>query len=271
MQARGFLLGGTAGRTTLAGEGLQHQDGHSHVLASTIPNCVCYDPAYGYELAVIMHDGLRRMYQDEESIFYYITVMNENYQQPEMPENVEEGIIKGMYPLKKAAKKTKKHIRLLGSGTILREVIKAAEILKADFAISSEIWSVTSFTELRREAMAIERENRLHPEKKAKSAYVTEQLAKDDSPILAATDYIRTHADQIRPYISAPYVTLGTDGYGRSDTRAELRHYFEVDAKHIAYAAIVQLADLGLIEKSETKKAMKKLNINPDKPEPMTH
>lgn len=271
MQARGFLLGGTAGRTTLAGEGLQHQDGHSHILASTIPNCVCYDPTFAYELAVIIRNGLYRMYEKQENVFYYITVMNENYKHPELPEGVEEGIIKGMYLLEKAGKKSKKHVQLLGSGTILLEVMQAARMLKEDFAITADIWSVTSFTELRREALRIERNNHLNPDKKPAKAYVTEQLNAQTVPIIAATDYMKAHADQIRPFISSSYVTLGTDGYGRSDTRAKLRHYFEVNANYIAYAAVKALADEGSIDKASVKEALKKYQINPDKPEPVSH
>lgn len=271
MQARGFLLGGTAGRTTLAGEGLQHQDGHSHILASTIPNCVCYDPTYAYELAVIIQNGLHRMYEKQENIFYYITVMNENYIQPDMPKGVEEGILKGLYLLKEAKKKNAgKHVQLMGSGTILREVLAAAALLEADFGVSADIWSVTSFTELRREALAIERENTLHPERKAKVPYVTEQLAKQKGPIIAATDYMRLHAEQIRPYLTTAYKVLGTDGFGRSDTRAKLRHFFEVDAKYIAVAALSSLAEQGDIPAKLVSDAIKKYGINPDKPNPVT-
>lgn len=270
MQARGFLLGGTAGRTTLAGEGLQHQDGHSHILAGTIPNCVTYDPTYGYELAVIIQDGLRRMYAEHENIFYYITVMNENYHQPAMPEGVEEGIIKGMYQLQKAQGKAKHHVDLLGCGTILREVIAAAEILAKDYDVSADIWSVTSFNELRRDAIDVERYNRLHPTQKAKEAYVTSCLKKCKGPIIAATDYMRSYADTIRAFIPQHYVTLGTDGYGRSDTRSKLRHFFEVDAKYIVVAALKALADEGKIDAKQVADAIKKLGIDPSKPNPLT-
>lgn len=271
MQARGFLLGGTAGRTTLAGEGLQHQDGHSHLLASTIPNCVTYDPTYAYELAVIIQDGLRRMYEKQENIFYYITVMNENYLQPDMPAGTEEGIIKGMYCLAQSQKKEKQHVQLLGSGTILREVIKAAQMLKDDFKISADIWSVTSFNELRRDGLAVERHNRMHPEEKPKQAYVSELLADCQGPVIAATDYMRLYADQIRPYISAPYVVLGTDGYGRSDTRERLRHFFEVDAKFIVLAALDALVQQGEITKSTITDAIKCYGIDSEKLDPVTH
>lgn len=271
MQARGFLLGGTAGRTTLAGEGLQHQDGHSHLYASTIPNCISYDPTYAYELAVIIHNGLYRMYEKRDNVFYYITVMNENYIQPDMPAGVEQGIIKGMYVLKEATKKSKNHVQLMGSGTILREVIKAAEMLEKDYKITSDIWSITSFTELRRDGLATERHNALHPEEKTKESYVSLQLKDRQGPVIAATDYMRIYADQIRPYVQGRYVTLGTDGYGRSDTRDRLRHFFEVDAKFIALAALNALVAEGTLDKSKIVDAMKRYNINPDKLDPVTH
>ncbi|STX28760.1 pyruvate dehydrogenase E1 component oxidoreductase protein AceE [Legionella beliardensis] len=274
MQARGFLLGGTAGRTTLAGEGLQHQDGHSHILASTIPNCVTYDPTYAYELAVIIQDGLRRMYAEQENIFYYITVMNENYTQPDMPKGVEEGILKGMYRLpskNKKNKKSKAHLQLLGSGTILREVIAAAELLQNDYDVTADIWSVTSFNELRRDGLAVERHNRMHPNEAQQQSYVAQQLADCQGPVVAATDYMRLYADQIRPFVPALYKVLGTDGYGRSDTRARLRHFFEVDAKFIALAALEALIEQGSLPKSVLKDALKRYNINPDKLDPATH
>lgn len=271
MQARGFLLGGTAGRTTLAGEGLQHQDGHSHILSSTIPNCVSYDPTYAYELAVIIQDGLRRMYQENEDIFYYITVMNENYHHPEMPQGVEEGILKGMYLLQKDKKPGKYHVQLLGCGTILREVIKAANLLKEDFAVSADVWSVTSFTELSREGQQVERYNRLHPEQKSQSAYVTTQLAKQKGPIIATTDYMRLYAEQIRPFIKASYTTLGTDGFGRSDTREHLRDFFEVDAKYIVIAALSALAEDGSLPKKTVTEAIVRYKIDAEKINPATH
>lgn len=269
IQARGFLLGGTAGRTTLAGEGLQHQDGHSHIMASTIPNCVAYDPTYAYELAVIIQHGLYRMYEREDNVFFYITVMNENYQHPDMPAGVEDGIIKGMYLLQDSHKKSKKHVQLLGSGTILREVIEAARLLKDDFAVSADIWSVTSFNELRRDGLAVERHNLMHPDKPAQQCYVSQQLAGRVGPIIAATDYMRLYADQIRPFIEAPYVTLGTDGYGRSDTRAKLRHFFEVDAKYIVVTALNALAEQGEVPKSTVLDAMKRYGIDPEKIDPV--
>jgi len=271
MQARGFLLGATAGRTTLAGEGLQHQDGQSHLFSSTIPNCVSYDPTFAYELAVIIQHGLYRMFEKQENVFYYITVMNENYQHPDMPEGVEDGIIKGMYLLKESSKKSKNHVQLLGSGTILREVIEAARLLKEDFSVSSDIWSVTSFTELRRDGLAVERTNRMHPSAPSKECYVSQQLSGRKGPVIAATDYMRLYADQIRPFIQGPYVTLGTDGYGRSDTRAKLRHFFEVDAKFIVIAALNTLSDQGSVSKSVVVSAMERYGIDSNKMDPATH
>ena len=269
MRSRGFLLGGTAGRTTLNGEGLQHQDGHSHVQASTIPNCVSYDPTYAYELAVIIQDGLKRMYQDFEDIFYYITVMNENYQHPPMPDMAEEGILKGMYLLKASGKKKLK-VKLLGAGTILREVIAAGELLKQDFGVASDVWSVTSFNELRRDGLDAQRWNSLHPEKKPRTCYVTSSLLGPDLPVIAATDYMKIYADQIREYVPGRYVVLGTDGFGRSDTRAKLRKFFEVDRFYITVAALKALADDGLIPVSKVAQAIKKYNIDPEKPNPVT-
>ncbi|HAT1596457.1 TPA: pyruvate dehydrogenase (acetyl-transferring), homodimeric type [Legionella pneumophila] len=271
MQARGFLLGGTAGRTTLAGEGLQHQDGHSHVLASTIPNCISYDPTYAYELAVIIQNGLHRMYEKQENVFYYITIMNENYSHPDMPDGVEEGIIKGMYLLKENKKKSKNHVQLMGCGTILREVIKAAEMLEKDFSITSDIWSVTSFNELRKEGLAVERYNNMHPKNKPQESYVTSQLKGRRGPVIATTDYMRIYADQIRPFVPNRYITLGTDGYGRSDTRTQLRHFFEVDAKFVVLTALNALVAEGTLDKTKVVDAMKRYNINPDKLDPMIH
>lgn len=270
MQARGFLLGGTAGRTTLAGEGLQHQDGHSHILASTIPNCVTYDPTFAYELAVIIQHGLVEMYEKQKNVFYYITVMNENYSHPDMPKGVEEGIIKGMYSFKQPTKAHKINVQLLGSGTILREVIKAAELLDKDYQISANIWSVTSFNELRKDGLAVERYNRLHPEAKPKQTYVAEMLKDCEGPIIAATDYMRLYADQIRPFVESRFVSLGTDGYGRSDTRQKLRHFFEVDAKFIVVAALHALALDGTISNTTVSDAIKRYGINSEKLDPVT-
>ena len=270
MQARGFLIGGTAGRTTLAGEGLQHQDGHSHLQAATIPNCVAYDPAFAYELTVIIQDGLRRMYQEQENLFYYITVMNENYHQPAMPEGVEQGIVKGMYRYQSTGRKKKQRVQLLGSGTILREVLAAAELLEQDFAISSDVWSVTSFNELRRAGLEVDRWNMLHPEETPRVNYVAEQLGDQSGPVVAATDYIRSYADQIRPFVPGTYRVLGTDGYGRSDTRSQLRKFFEVNRYYIVVAALKALADDGGTKEAEVSKAIKKYRIDPEKPNPLT-
>ena len=270
IQARGFLLGATAGRTTLAGEGLQHQDGHSHLMASTIPNCVAYDPTFAYELAVIIQNGLYRMFTLQDNVFYYITVMNENYKHPDMPAGAEEGIIKGIYLLQESSKKQKKHVQLLGSGTILREVIEAARLLNEDFSVSSDVWSVTSFNELRRDGLAVERHNRMHPNEPAMVSYVSQQLNGRKGPVIAATDYMRLYAEQIRPFIDSPYVTLGTDGYGRSDTRAKLRHFFEVDAKFVVISALSALANLGDVPKSTVMDAMKRYGIDSEKPDPIT-
>jgi pyruvate dehydrogenase E1 component len=269
IRARGFLIGGTAGRTTLAGEGLQHQDGHSHILASTIPNCVSYDPTYAYELVVIIQDGLQRMYEQAEDIYYYISVMNENYAHPSMPEGVEQGILKGMYLLQAGDNEGKK-VQLLGSGTILREVIAAAGLLQADFGINADIWSVTSFNELRREGLDKERWNLLHPEAEAKIPYVTGCLADHDGPVIAATDYMKAYADQIRNFIPRRYSVLGTDGFGRSDTREKLRRFFEVNRYYIVVAALKALADDGAIDAGKVTEAIRKYAIDPEKPNPVT-
>jgi len=269
MQTRGFLLGGTAGRTTLAGEGLQHDDGHSHVLAAQIPNCISYDPTYGYELAVIIHDGLRRMYREQENVFYYITVMNENYVHPEIPEGAREGILKGMYLLR-AREGDGPRVQLLGSGTILREVEAAAELLADDFGVRADVWSATSFTELRRDGMATARWNRLHPQNTPRTCYVTECLEARDGPVVAASDYVRLFADQIREFVPRHYVVLGTDGYGRSDVRAELRRFFEVNRYYVALAALSALASEGSVERDTVKQAIEKYGVDPEKPNPMT-
>ncbi len=267
MQARGFLIGGTAGRTTLAGEGLQHQDGHSHLVASTIPNCVAYDPAFAYELAVIVQDGMRRMYAEQESCFYYVTVMNENYPQPAMPDGAEDGIKRGIYRIRQH---DDARVQLLGSGTILREALAAAELLAKDFDIAADVWSVTSFTELRRDGIDCERWNMLHPEEPPRTAYVTDQLADTTGPIVAATDYMRTHADQIRSYMPRGYRVLGTDGFGRSDMRSQLRKFFEVNRWYIALAALKSLADDGQIDQARVSEAITRWHIDPDKPNPVT-
>ncbi len=264
MRARGFMLGGTAGRTTLNGEGLQHEDGHSHIQAGLIPNCVSYDPTFSYELAVILQDGLRRMYGEQEDIFYYITLMNENYTHPAMPQGAEQGIIKGMYLLKDGGDAQVK-VQLMGSGTILREVMAAADLLRNDFGIASDIWSVTSFNELRREGMEAARFNLLHPAEPAKQSFVEQQLSGRSGPFIAATDYIRNYADQIREYVPGRYVVLGTDGFGRSDSRAKLREFFEVDRYYVALAALSALAREGKIDAVRVQDAIAKYGINVDK------
>ena len=267
MQARGFLLGGTAGRTTLAGEGLQHQDGHGHLLASTIPNCRSYDPTFGYELAVIVHDGLKRMIERQENCFYYIAVMNENYVHPALPDGVEDGIIKGLYPFRKEAKA---QINLLGSGTILREVIAAAELLQSDFGVTSNIWSVTSFNELRRDGLDCERWNMLHPEADPRVPYVAECLNPTQLPVVAATDYMKAYAEQVRSFLTARYRVLGTDGYGRSDSRLKLREFFEVNRHYVVVAALKTLAEEGKIKAKKVSEAIKKYGLDPAKPNPTT-
>lgn len=271
MRSRGFLLGGTAGRTTLAGEGLQHQDGHSLLLASTIPNCVSYDPTFAYEVAVIIQDGLKRMYQDQESVFYYLTVMNENYIHPPMPaqEGVREGILKGLYCWRESADSPAPKVQLIGSGTILREVIAAADLLLADFGVTSDIWSAPSFTELRRDGLATERWNLLHPEDTPQQAFVTQQLARRKGPVVAATDYMKLQAEQIRAWVPADYRVLGTDGFGRSDTRKNLRHFFEVDRYFIAIAALKALADAGEVPLNTVRSALEKYGIDPNKVNPV--
>jgi pyruvate dehydrogenase E1 component len=269
LQARGFLIGGTAGRTTLAGEGLQHQDGHSQLVATTIPNCRAYDPCFGYELAVIVQDGLRRMYVEQQNIFYYITCMNENYVHPAMPAGVEQGILKGMYLLHIGGR-GKVRVQLLGSGTILREVIRAAEVLETEFKIPSDVWSVTSFSELRREALEVERWNNLHPESPPKQSYVAACLEKKDGPFVAATDYMKTVPDQIRQWVPGRYTVLGTDGFGRSDSRRALREFFEVDTHSIVVTALKALADDGALDLETVTRAIKRFHIDPDRPDPVT-
>ena len=270
MRARGFLLGGTAGRTTLNGEGLQHEDGHSHVLASTIPNCVSYDPTFHYEVVTIVRDGLRRMFQEQEDVFFYITLMNENYQHPSMPAGAEEGIVKGMYLLKDGGKAKGPRVQLLGSGTILREVIAAADLLKDDFKVSSDIWSVTSFNELRRDGMSTQRWNLLHPGKPRKQSYVETLLAKHEGPVVASTDYMRAFADQVREYVPRRYIVLGTDGFGRSDYRVKLRKFFEVDRYYVTVAALKALADEGAIPADKVAEAIKKYGLDTERPDPWT-
>ena len=278
-QARGFLIGATAGRTTLNGEGLQHQDGHSHLLASTIPNCVSYDATYSYELAVIIQDGMRRMYEECESVYYYITTMNENYSHPEMPKGAEEGIIKGMYLLEDGSSKeykvqgkaaSKDTVRLLGSGTILREVRAAAKILRDEYKVNVDVWSVTSFNELRRDGLSASRWNMMHPTKKPKESYVHKCLSSASGPVIVSTDYMKVHADQIREFVPDTYRVLGTDGFGRSDTRENLRYFFEVDYRFVVLAALTELKERGVVTAETIAKAMKSMGLSQDKVDPLT-
>ncbi|WP_207389121.1 pyruvate dehydrogenase (acetyl-transferring), homodimeric type [Marinobacter halodurans] len=276
MRARGFLLGGTAGRTTLNGEGLQHQDGHSHLLSATVPNCVSYDPTFSYEVAVIVRHGLQRMYGDNENVYFYLTLMNENYAHPAMPKGAEEGIIRGIYKLesqgaKKGAKKAKHSVRLLGSGTILNEVREAAKILAEKYEVASDVYSVTSFTELARDGQNVERWNRLHPASRPRTAYIQDTLADADTPVIASTDYMRLFAEQVRAWVPADYTVLGTDGFGRSDTREKLRRHFEVDRHHVVVAALGALARQGKIKPEVVEEAIREFGIDADKPAPATH
>jgi pyruvate dehydrogenase E1 component len=265
-QARGFLIGGTAGRTTLNGEGLQHQDGHGHVLASTIPNCVAYDPCYTYELAVILHEGLRRMVEAQENVFYYVTVMNEGYVQPALPDGVSDDILKGMYLLRRLDGDGPL-VRLLGAGTILREVEAAALMLNADHGLAVEVFSVTSFTELAREGQDVSRWNLLHPDEEPRITHVANLLG-GDAPVVVASDYMKSLAEQLRGQIGAHMHVLGTDGFGRSDTREALRHFFEVDRKFVTLAALKSLADEQKLALDVVVKAREKLGIDPDKVNP---
>ena len=267
-RARGFMLGGTAGRTTLNGEGLQHEDGHSHILAGTIPNCISYDPTFQHEVAVIVQHGLQRMYGDQEDVYFYLTLMNENYAHPDMPMGSEEGIIKGLYRLQETKKPGKKHVNLMGSGTILVQAMKAAEMLKDDFGVTADIWSATSFNELARDGQDAARHNRLNPLAAPKVSFVAEQLSKAKGPVIAATDYMKNYAEQIRAFVPGRYTVLGTDGFGRSDSRVNLRRFFEVDADHIAAAAMVDLFREGAVTKADLTKALKLYDIDGDKPNP---
>ncbi len=271
MRARGFLLGGTAGRTTLNGEGLQHEDGHSHLISATVPNCISYDPTFGYEVAVIVQDGLRRMYAEQQDCYYYLTVMNENYTQPAMPEGAAPGIIKGMYLFRGGEKKAKApRVQLLGCGTIFREVIAAADLLQSDWGVASDLWSCPSFTELGREGMAVARDNMMHPTAKPRLSHVETCLNDTAGPVVAATDYMRAYAEQIRAFVPRRYVVLGTDGFGRSDTREKLRKFFEVDRYYVTVAALKALADEGALPPSRVADAMKKYGLDPAKPAPWT-
>jgi pyruvate dehydrogenase E1 component len=269
IQARGFLVGGTAGRTTLNGEGLQHQDGHSLLMAHTIPNCVTYDPCYAYEMAVIVQDGMRRMFQVQENVFYYLTAMNENYHQPAMPEGSQEGILKGIYRLKQGGTH-KPRVQLLGAGTILREVEAAADLLEKDWGVSADVWSVTSFTELAREGDDIARWNLRHPDAAPRVPFITAQLESTEGPVIASTDYIRAVSELVRGYVPRRFVALGTDGFGRSDTREALRAFFEVDRFHVVHAALAALAADGVLDKAQVAKAMQTYGIDPERPNPLT-
>jgi len=271
MRCRGFLLGGTAGRTTLNGEGLQHEDGHSHVISSTIPNCISYDPTFGYEVAVIIQDGLRRMCAEQHDVYYYLTVMNENYRQKAMPEGAAPSIIKGMYRYEAGDAKAKApRVQLLGSGTIFREVIEAAALLEADWGVASDLWACPSFTELARDGMAVTRENLMNPSAKPKTSHVERCLSDTIGPVIAATDYMRAFAEQIRSFVPRRYVVLGTDGFGRSDTREKLRRFFEVDRYYVTVAALKALADDGTLPVAKVTDAMKKYGLDPAKPAPWT-
>jgi pyruvate dehydrogenase E1 component len=271
-RARGFLMGGTAGRTTLNGEGLQHQDGHSHLASSGIPNCLSYDPTFSYELAVIIQDGLRRMYVEQEDVYYYLTVMNENYRHPAMPEGVAPDIIKGMYRFRTGTgeRPNAPRVQLLGSGTIFREVIEAASLLERDWGVGADLWSCPSFTQLAREGQAMTRKAMLNPSVEPPRCHVHHCLARTQGPVIAATDYVRAYAEQIRAFVPRRYVVLGTDGFGRSDTRERLRHFFEVDRFYVAVAALKALADEGTIPASRVSEALKKYGLDADKPAPWT-
>jgi pyruvate dehydrogenase E1 component len=269
-RARGFLLGGTAGRTTLNGEGLQHEDGHSHVWAAQIPNCIPYDPTFAYEVAVIMQDGLRRMLKEQEDVYYYLTLMNENYAHPALPEGAEAGILKGMYLFRAGSAGGGPRVQLLGSGTILNEVIAAADLLKQDWNVEADIWSCPSFTLLARDGVDCARWNLLHPTDAPRPSHVEQCLTGHDGPVIASTDYVRAFADQIRPYVPRRYTVLGTDGFGRSDTRQKLRHFFEVDRRWVTVAALSALADENKLPRAQVAEAIRKYGLDPAKPNPMT-
>jgi pyruvate dehydrogenase E1 component len=272
IRARGFLLGGTAGRTTLNGEGLQHEDGHSHILAGTIPNCISYDPTFAFEVVTIIRAGMRRMYAEQEDVYYYVTLMNENYPHPGMPAGSEAGILKGLHQLSDVGKTGKKgqRVQLMGSGTILREVIAAADLLRDDWNVDADIWSATSFNELRREGMSVERWNLLHPDKPRRKSYVEAALEGHPGPVIAATDYMRNYAEQLRRHIPRRYEVLGTDGFGRSDYRAKLREFFEVNRYYVAVQALKALADEGTIKADVVANAIKKYGLDTERPAPWT-
>jgi pyruvate dehydrogenase E1 component len=264
-RARGFLLGATAGRTTLNGEGLQHEDGHSHLMSATIPNCISYDPTFAYELAVIIQEGLRRMVQNQEDVYYYITLMNENYSHPALPQGAEQGILKGLYSFSKTKNA---QVHLMGSGVILREVIAAAELLEKDWGVFADVWSATSFTELRREGLECDRWNMLNPEKPQKINYVAQCLKEAKGPVIASTDYMKSFAEQIQRFVPNRFVALGTDGFGRSDSREALRDFFEVNRYYVTIAALKALSDEGKLPAAKVAEAVKKYKLNGNKPNP---
>ncbi|HSD00589.1 MAG TPA: pyruvate dehydrogenase (acetyl-transferring), homodimeric type, partial [Casimicrobiaceae bacterium] len=268
IRARGFLLGGTAGRTTLNGEGLQHEDGHSHILASTIPNCVSYDPTFAYEVVVIIRDGIRRMYEEQQDVYYYVTLMNENYPHPAMPKGAEEGIIKGLYLLAEGGKGRGPRVQLMGSGTILREVMAGGDLLRNDWKVESDVWSATSFNELRRDGMSVERWNLLHPTERRRKSYIESALEGHAGPVVAATDYMRNYADQVRRHVARRFEVLGTDGFGRSDYRAKLRRFFEVNRYYVAVAALKALADEGAIKPDVVGQAIAKYGLDTERVDP---
>jgi pyruvate dehydrogenase E1 component len=271
LRSRGFLLGATSGRTTLNGEGLQHQDGHSHVLAANVPNCVAYDPTFAGELAVILQDGLRRMVAEQEDVYYYVTVMNENYAHPALPEGAARDVLRGMYRFRAGPADGKApRVQLLGSGTIFREVIAAADLLRSDWGVHADLWSCPSFNELARDGMAAAREAQRNPEAPPRKSHVEACLAPTEGPVVAATDYVRAFAEQIRPYVPRRYVVLGTDGFGRSDTREKLRRFFEVDRFHVVVAALKALSDEGALPAGRVTEAIRKYGIDPKKPAPWT-
>jgi pyruvate dehydrogenase E1 component len=269
-RAKGFLLGCTAGRTTLAGEGLQHQDGHSHLMAATVPNVLAYDPAYAYEIAVIVRDGLRRMYERQEVLMHYLTLYNEVYPMPAMPEGVEQGILKGMYRLGPPAGKPGRRVQLLGSGPLLREALHAGQILADRYDVASDVWSVTSYKELRRDALAVERWNLRHPGASPQRSYLDELLDGIEGPFVAVSDYMKLVPEQIARFLPGPLTALGTDGFGRSDTRESLRRHFEVDAAHVAFAALHALVRVDRFEPQRLRQAAGELGIDPDQADPIT-
>ena len=269
IQARGFLIGGTSGRTTLAGEGLQHQDGHGHLFAQFIPNCVSYDPTFAYELAVIIQDGLRRMFQEQENVFYYVTTLNENYHHPAMPEGARDGILKGLYLFRQGEGEGPR-VQLLGCGAILREVIAAADLLRADSGVTADIWAAPGINGLAREGQDATRWNLLHPDQPSRRSYIETCLDGHPGPVVAATDYLKLYAEQLRPFIPRRYLVLGTDGFGRSDTRVRLRRHFEVDRHYVAVAALKLLAEEGAMPVARVSEAIAKYGIDADKPNPVT-